>query len=348
MVDVLYTSDSVTVMGGPASVNVGLDFGPQGPRGNQIYTAPSAPEDYFTASVLENITLQEFDLFFNLDNFGADYGVVYQYQRVDGNLEWVQLAQIFGPTGPTGPIGPRGLDSNVTGPTGAIGPTGPRGLQGSIGPQGPTGPTGSTGPQGPNIFYSDSPPSPVDPGVVWVDTNESKIYHYYEDVDSTQWVEFASAGRQGVQGPTGPIGPQGATGPTGPQGETSIAINAIVSLDVSNNTTVAYTFSSHYSGENPDVYALGGATIAFDLTNLEAGHPFQIQEDSGSGFSNISSGLTHIADDGTISEGLDAQEKDSGTVYWNVPITSTSSWRYQCSSHTAMAGNLIIKSMSSI
>jgi len=230
MVDVLYTSDSVTVLGGPSSVNVGLDFGPQGPRGNQIYTAPSPPEDYFTAAVLENITLQEFDLFLNLDNFGADYGVVYQYQRVDGSLEWVQLAQIFGPTGPTGPIGPRGLDSTVTGPTGATGVTGPTGPTGATGRRSftssPTAPTvpeegdgwfntelgitsvyyddgdsqqwvqlgeqGPAGPTGPNaeILYSETAPTSPTEGQMWIDTTDGRVYHYYVDVDTSQWVEF--------------------------------------------------------------------------------------------------------------------------------------------------------------
>lgn len=342
MVDVLYTSDSVTVLGGPSSVNVGLDFGPQGPRGNRIFTAPSDPEDYFDSETVALLDPQEFDLFINLDPLGADYGIVYQYQRVDGVFEWSFLAQIFGPTGPTGPVGPRGLDSNVTGPTGntgPVGPTGPRGITGPTGPQGLLGPTGSTGPQGPNIYYSDSPPSPVDPGVMWVDTTESKIYHYYEDEDSTQWVEFASAGRQGLEGLTGP------TGPTGPSG---ISINSIASLDVSNNESAAYNFNSHYTGDNPDVYVLGGATIGFDLTNVSENHPFQIQEDSGSGYTNISTGIIHVADDGNVTEGAGAQGQTSGVVYWEVPITSASSWRYQCQVHSGMVGNLIIKSMSVI
>lgn len=337
MVDVLYTSDSVTVLGGPSTVNVGLDLGPQGPRGNKIFTAPSDPEDYFDSETTELLQPQEFDLFINLDPLGADYGIVYQYQRVDGVFEWSFLAQIFGPTGPTGPVGPRGLDSNVTGPTGNTGPVGPTGPRGIIGPTGPQGLLGPTGAQGPNIFYSETPPSSPEIGVVWVDTTESKIYHYYQDSDSTQWVEFASSGIKGLQGEAGP------TGPAGPGG---VPINAIAVLDVSNNNSVGYQFNSHYSGDNPDVYALGGATIAFDLTNVSSSHPFQIQEDSGNGYSNISDGIIHVADDGTITEGAGAQAQTSGTVYWEVPIISSSSWRYQCQVHSGMVGNLNIKSMS--
>lgn len=201
MVDVLYTSDSVTVLGGPSSVNVGLDFGPQGPRGNRIFTAPSDPEDYFDSETVALLDPQEFDLFLNLDNFGADYGVVYQYQRVDGVLEWVFLAQIFGPTGPTGPIGPRGLDSTVTGPTGATGVIGP------------TGPTGATGRQS-FISSATAPTAPID-GDGWFNTSSGITSVYYDDGDSQQWVQIAEGGRQGPTGPAG-VGIEYAdTAPTG-------------------------------------------------------------------------------------------------------------------------------------
>lgn len=201
MVDVLYTSDSVTVLGGPSSVNVGLDFGPQGPRGTRIFSAPSEPEDYFDAETIELLQPQEFDLFLNLDNFGADYGVIYQYQLVDGTLEWTFLAQIFGPTGPTGPIGPRGLDSTVTGPTGPSGATGP------------TGPIGLTGRQS-FIASATAPTSPVN-GDGWFNTELAVTSVYYDDGDSQQWVQIAEGGIQGETGPNAEIF-YSATAPTGP------------------------------------------------------------------------------------------------------------------------------------
>jgi hypothetical protein len=93
---------------------------------------------------------------------------------------------------------------------------------------------------------------------------------------------------------------------------------------------------------------LGGATLAFDLTNVSSSHPFLIQENSGAGFVNITTGIIHIADNGTITEGSGAQAQTSGTIYWQVPITSASSWRYICQVHSIMVGSLIIKSMSLI
>lgn len=205
MVDVLYTSDSVTVIGGPSSVNVELDRGPQGPRGSRIFTAPSDPEDYFTTEVVNLLQPNEFDLFFNLDNFGADYGVVYQYQRVDDELQWIQLAQLFGPTGPTGPIGPRGLDSIVTGPTGPTGALGP------------TGPTGQTGRQ--SFTSGENPPAVPEPGDGWFNSNNGITSVYYDDGDSQQWIEIAQGGLRGPTGPNAEIfyGDSAPTGPTAGQ-----------------------------------------------------------------------------------------------------------------------------------
>ena len=52
---------------------------------------------------------------------------------------------------------------------------------------------------------------------------------------------------------------------------------AITMLRVDNVGATAYTFSSHYSGNNPTIYAISGTTIAFDLDGIP-GHPFEIQE----------------------------------------------------------------------
>lgn len=146
MVDVLLTTENVTVLGGPANVNLELDFGPRGPRGSNIFSGTPSPDDFFTEEVIEALNLQVYDLYVNIDPTSSDYGAFFQYQFVDNVNQWVELAQLFGPQGPTGPTGPRGLASTVVGPTGpqgSTGPTGPIGAASTV-----TGPTGATGPQG--------------------------------------------------------------------------------------------------------------------------------------------------------------------------------------------------------
>jgi hypothetical protein len=119
-------------------------------------------------------------------------------------------------------------------------------------------------------------------------------------------------------------------------------------LAVSSSGVSAYLFNSHYTGDNPEVYALGGATLAFDLTNVTSSHPFLIQEDSGEGYVSISTGIIHVSPAGIVTKGFGAQGQTDGTVYWEVPITSTSLWRYICANHSAMVGSLTIKSISAI
>jgi plastocyanin len=242
----------------------------------------------------------------------------------DLNQEWAAAGPlgITGPVGATGPTGAPGIggaDSTVTGPTGPTGPsggpTGPTGPQGAVGATGPTGPVGMVGPTG---------------------------------ADST------------VAGPTGP---QGVTGPTGAAGSATfsgttdataasitideVAYPAIARLVVTANGTTAYQFNSHYSGDDPTIFVLGGATIAFNLS--EASHPFKLQEDIGSGFVDITAGLIHVTTSGTVTTNTDAQGKTSGTLYWNIPVTAASGgYRYICASHAGMVGTITHKSLSSI
>lgn len=304
--------------------------------------------------------------------------------NADGNLyvwdgaQWNDVGQIQGPTGPTGANGADG----ATGPTG---PTGPGGgsitvtttsdattfvglyedATGEIGGKTSTGivydaatekltvtaiETGSI--EAPSTLtgtYSIVSPttitldaadevlsnSPIrlvsksntelsslvaSTGSIVFNTDEERAYYY----DGANWT---------------PISPP----------NTGVLYNAIATLDVSNNSSTSYRFTSHYSTvDNPEVYAIGGATLAFDLTNVSSSHPFQIQEDSGTGFSNISSGLIHVATDGTVTIGSGAQGKTSGIVYWQVPITSSSTWRYICAVHSNMVGTLTIKSLTTI
>ena len=119
---------------------------------------------------------------------------------------------------------------------------------------------------------------------------------------------------------------------------------AIAMLRVDNVGTTAYTFPSHYSGNNPAIYALAGTTVAFDLDAIP-GHPFEIQNPLGDPYNE---GLVHIAADGTVSEGASAQGKDSGTLYWRIPESISGGYRYQCQNHAPMVGSITVKRLSVI
>jgi Collagen triple helix repeat (20 copies) len=78
-----------------------------------------------------------------------------------------------GPPGPPGPPGPMGS----TGDAGAPGAPGP------VGPIGPTGAPGST------IYMSDTAPASPVPGMMWWESDSGNTFIYYQDVNTSQWVQ---------------------------------------------------------------------------------------------------------------------------------------------------------------
>jgi plastocyanin len=121
-----------------------------------------------------------------------------------------------------------------------------------------------------------------------------------------------------------------------------IYLPAITSLTVTNSGAIAYLFDQ-YAGNNPQIYAINGTTIAFKLN--ASGHPFLIQTNTGS---NYNTGLVHVSTSGTVTTGASAQGKDSGTLYWKIPSDISGNYRYQCSVHGAMIGTITIKNFGSI
>lgn len=118
---------------------------------------------------------------------------------------------------------------------------------------------------------------------------------------------------------------------------------AVAMLSVTNSGTSAYLFNSHYSGSNPSLYAISGTTIAFNLN--VTGHPFELQSAVGNPYNT---GLTHVATDGTVSTGSNAQGKTSGTLYWDIQRTVAGTFRYQCQVHAAMVGQIIVKDITTV
>ena len=98
--------------------------------------------------------------------------------------------------GDLGPTGPAGQDG-IIGVDGSTGPTGP---QGDLGPTGPTGADGK-------FTQSATAPTSPDPGDAWFDTTTGFTYVYYNDGDSSQWVQIgnAQAGTSGIISVTSPI-----------------------------------------------------------------------------------------------------------------------------------------------
>jgi collagen type VII alpha len=106
-------------------------------------------------------------------------------------------------TGSQGDIGYTGSKGDI-GYTGSLGFTGSKGDIGYTGSKGDIGYTGSEGNL--DITTSSTPPtSGVGEGDIWVDSATGVQYFYYNDGNSTQWVELSN---QGVVGFTGSQGAQ--------------------------------------------------------------------------------------------------------------------------------------------
>jgi plastocyanin len=121
---------------------------------------------------------------------------------------------------------------------------------------------------------------------------------------------------------------------------------AITKLAVTPNGASAYRFDQYGATvDNPTIYAISGTTIAFDLDGVTGAHPFQIETTGGALYNE---GLVHIATDGTVSTGSNAQAKTTGTLYWKIPIGTTGNYAYQCTFHSVMRGTITIKDFATL
>ncbi len=107
------------------------------------------------------------------------------------------------------------------GPQGAQGAQGRQGAQGHQGVQGAGGATGAQGVQGSvgvtSLTMATGAPSSPDAGDMWWDSDDGDLHIYYNDGNSSQWVNINAgpAGAQGAQGFQGAAGAQGVQGRQG-------------------------------------------------------------------------------------------------------------------------------------
>jgi hypothetical protein len=90
MTEVFVSTDDVKVIGGTANVNVEVDFGPQGDRGNLFLVGYGHPN-----TVSHSQTLQLLDIYINLQVGDSDYLGMYQYLNEAGVDTWVFLGPLI-------------------------------------------------------------------------------------------------------------------------------------------------------------------------------------------------------------------------------------------------------------
>jgi plastocyanin len=114
-------------------------------------------------------------------------------------------------------------------------------------------------------------------------------------------------------------------------------LQATTRLNVTASGTSGYLFDQYGATINPAIYVTSGQTLAFNLN--VSGHPFLIQT---SGGANYSVGLEHVTTTGTVSTTTSAQGQIAGTLYWKIPYGIVGNYKYQCSIHGGMNGNIVV------
>jgi hypothetical protein len=94
MVNVLLSNDDLSVLGGPETVNVEVDFGPEGNRGSQIFVNNGKPVIGGDGLTVLAPDCQLFDLYINILSSDSEYQYVYQLQNVLGTATWVKLFKL--------------------------------------------------------------------------------------------------------------------------------------------------------------------------------------------------------------------------------------------------------------
>lgn len=90
MAEVVLTTEDLVVLGGPDSINVEVDFGPEGDRGSLIFVGNGKP-DVVDIGQDPNV----FDLYVNLLTTDDEYLMIYQYVDVLGTLQWQTLTKLI-------------------------------------------------------------------------------------------------------------------------------------------------------------------------------------------------------------------------------------------------------------
>jgi hypothetical protein len=94
MVNVVFSGDNVTVLGGPSKLDVDLNIGANGERGSIFFVGNSNPN---TLNILTDFVLPPilFDIFINVNPSSEDYLQAYQYVARDNGNVWTPVFKIL-------------------------------------------------------------------------------------------------------------------------------------------------------------------------------------------------------------------------------------------------------------
>lgn len=90
MADILLSNDDLTVFGGPETISLDLDIGPQGDRGSIIVGSNGNPQDAnVNAAIVQS--LQALDIAIDYNPASSTYKTVFQRVATATGTQWTQL-----------------------------------------------------------------------------------------------------------------------------------------------------------------------------------------------------------------------------------------------------------------
>jgi hypothetical protein len=93
MVDVILSSDNVTVLGGPSKLDVDLNIGASGTRGSLFFVGTENPNNLNPLQDFPVVPII-FDIFINSNAESEDYLQAYQYVTQDGIRTWIAIFKL--------------------------------------------------------------------------------------------------------------------------------------------------------------------------------------------------------------------------------------------------------------
>lgn len=93
MADILLYNEDLTVFGGPESIGLDLDIGPQGDRGSIIIGVLGDPRNTNVASTIVQET-QALDLAIDYNQYSSTYKTVFQKVSTGSQLQWTPLISL--------------------------------------------------------------------------------------------------------------------------------------------------------------------------------------------------------------------------------------------------------------
>lgn len=93
MADILLSNDDLTIFGGPETISLDLDIGPQGDRGSIIIGVLGDPRDSSVASTIVQET-QALDIAIDYNPYSTTYKTAFQKVSTGGSLQWTPLLSL--------------------------------------------------------------------------------------------------------------------------------------------------------------------------------------------------------------------------------------------------------------